>query len=266
MAVQPRGLEQHRREPLLTTSVLLATVSAFALAAVHIVTPSLRLLAGIPRSVWLSLFGGTSVAYVFVHLLPELARAQARVTRALGEGGAPLVFAERHVYIVALVGLALFYGLERLAVRDRRAAPTGTAQVFWVHMGSFGIYNAVVGYLLLHRPETTDVSLAFFAVAMALHFVVTDFGLYEHHRDRYRRVGRWLLVLAVLAGFGAGLLADIPEPAIAVLIALLAGAVILNVLKEEVPAERQSRFWAFALGLALYTLLLLAAPRQPAGM
>jgi hypothetical protein len=33
--------------------------------------------------------------------------------------------------------------------------------------------------------------------------------------------------------------------------------VILNVLKEEVPSERQSRFWAFALGMAGYAALLL---------
>jgi hypothetical protein len=42
-----------------------------------------------------------------------------------------------------------------------------------------------------------------------------------------------------------------------VLVALLAGGVILNVLKEEVPSERQSRFWAFAAGAAAYAGLLL---------
>ncbi len=55
-----------------------------------------------------------------------------------------------------------------------------------------------------------------------------------------------------------GLLTEIPEVAIAVLTAFLAGGVIMNVLKEELPEERQSRFWAFALGVALYTVILLA--------
>jgi hypothetical protein len=45
--------------------------------------------------------------------------------------------------------------------------------------------------------------------------------------------------------------------AVAVLVAFLAGGVILNVLKEEVPTERRSRFWAFALGMAGYAALLL---------
>jgi len=36
------------------------------------------------------------------------------------------------------------------------------------------------------------------------------------------------------------------------------GGVILNVFKEELPEEQASLFWIFALGAALYTVLLLA--------
>jgi hypothetical protein len=45
---------------------------------------------------------------------------------------------------------------------------------------------------------------------------------------------------------------------LAVLFAFLGGVVILNVIKEELPQEQESLFWAFALGAALYTALLLA--------
>jgi len=38
----------------------------------------------------------------------------------------------------------------------------------------------------------------------------------------------------------------------AVLLAFLAGGVILNVLKEELPEERDRRFWAFLVGAAAY--------------
>ena len=42
------------------------------------------------------------------------------------------------------------------------------------------------------------------------------------------------------------------------LFAFLAGGVVLNVLKKELPEERESRFLLFALGLAAY-----AAPCWP---
>jgi hypothetical protein len=66
-----------------------------------------------------------------------------------------------------------------------------------------------------------------------------------------------VLTGAVIAGLAVGAATEIPRAALAVLVAFLAGGVILNVLKEEVPAERQSRFWAFALGMGAYAALLL---------
>lgn len=57
-------------------------------------------------------------------------------------------------------------------------------------MASFGLYNGLVGYLILHRETMGLASLAFFTVAMALHFVVTDYGLNEDHKAAYRRTGR----------------------------------------------------------------------------
>jgi hypothetical protein len=56
------------------------------------------------------------VAYVFVHLLPDLAGERETLREATGER---FSFLEYHVYLVALVGLAAFYGLERAAKLSR---------------------------------------------------------------------------------------------------------------------------------------------------
>jgi len=267
--------------------LIAAALAAILLAVVHVLTPALRFLEGTPRSVWLSIAGGVSVAYVFVHLLPELAAGQEDISsaiRGMANSFGSVRFAERHVYLIALTGLAAFYGLDKLAKHSRGQVVEGdassdsgssvdtavsgresgtppnastTAGVFWIHMGSFGVYNMLVGYLLLHRETPGLVILIFFAVAMALHFLVTDFGLVEDHKARYRRTGRWVLSAAVFAGFAIGAATEIPRAALAVLVAFLAGGVILNVLKEEVPNERRSRFWAFALGMSGYAVLLL---------
>ena len=44
-----------------------------------------------------------------------------------------------------------------------------------------------------------------------------------------------------------------------VLFAVLVGGVILNVLKEELPEERQNRFADFALGASVYVVVLIVA-------
>ncbi|CAA9554323.1 MAG: hypothetical protein AVDCRST_MAG18-559 [uncultured Thermomicrobiales bacterium] len=240
---------------------LVSLLAAVALVLVHLFVGRLRFLGCTPRSHWLSLAGGVSVAYVFVHLLPELAEGQEALREVTGDLA---TFAGRHVYLIALGGLAAFYGLERAATaandRAGRADPGDTASpgVFWLHMASFALYNGLIGYLLLHREERGLRPLLLFVVAMALHFAVTDHGLRAHHRATYDRRGRWILVAAIVAGWTLGLAVALPDAAIAALLAFLGGGVILNVLKEELPEERQSRFSSFALGAAAYAALLLA--------
>lgn len=244
-------------EPL---SILVSLLTAVGLALAHLLSRKLRFLDGSPRSIWLSLAGGVSVAYVFVHLLPELAESQEVIAETLEES---LAFIERHVYLVALLGLAVFYGLERAAIRSRnqtreaQGEDSAGAGVFWLHIASFSVYNALIGYLLLHRIERGVGNMILFATAMLLHFVVNDYGLREHHKEAYTRLGRWTLAAAVLLGWVLGLGVEIAEAAIAVLIGFLAGGIVLNVLNEELPQERKSRFWAFAAGASTYAVLLL---------
>ncbi|SNZ05052.1 hypothetical protein SAMN06269185_0760 [Natronoarchaeum philippinense] len=228
-------------------------LAAIALAAAHVGARRLRVSAAIPRSAWLSVAGGAAVAYVFVHILPELSAGQATLEGTIG-------FLEHHAYLVALVGFGTFYGVERLAVigQDRaRLADFGDESIFWIHITAFAGYNALIGYLLVHRETPSTLSLVLFAVAMGLHFLVNDYGLRRHHEDAYDRRGRWVLALAVLVGWAIGLAVDVPEAAVATLFAFLAGSVILNVIKEELPAERDGRFWAFAVGATAYSAVLL---------
>jgi hypothetical protein len=228
-----------------------------ALALIHFFGWRLRFLAGVPRSIWLSGAGGVSVAYVFLHLFPELGEGQEHVAEAMGA----LPFLEHHIYLMALVGLAFFYGLERLVVTNKEEEQwkgKKATGLFWVHIGSFAIYNALIGYLLFQREEGPLETLILFSVAMALHFIVNDYGLQEHHQEIYRKAGRWVLVIAIVVGWAVGYLVEVTAAAVALVIAFIGGGVVLNVLKEELPEQRKSRYWAFALGAGLYAILLLS--------
>lgn len=243
---------------------VLPPVIALVFAAVHIFGRKMDFLRSTPRSAWLSIAGGVSVAYVFVHLLPELATHQETFRRTVGDQTGPFSAVESHVYLIALLGLAVFYGLDRLARASARTEERAGRErrpsraAFWLHLGSFAIYNVLIGYLLMHREEADLRGLLIYAAAMGLHFVVNDQGLREYHGAVYDAEGRWILAAAPLFGFALGLATKIPALAVASLFAFLAGGVILNVLKEELPEERESRFWAFLAGASLYAALLLA--------
>ena len=242
--------------------VLFTALLVAGLAIVHLFSGRVRFLDVLPRSRWLSAAGGISVAYVFVHLLPDLAEEQEAIREVVG---GRFNFLEYHVYLVALVGLSTFYGLERAAKTSRqrqrsvgREDSTG-AKVFWLHTASFALYNALIGYLILHREEPGFQSLMLFTFAMGVHFVINDFGLRKDHKGAYDRLGRWVLAVSIFLGWGIGLFFEISEAALGVLFGFLAGGVVMNVLKEELPEERESSFWAFALGAAAYAGILLIA-------
>jgi hypothetical protein len=157
-------------------------------------------------------------------LLPDLAEEQETIREAAGEG---FSFLEYHVYLVALIGLAVFYGLEQSAKTSRRRSAgdedSTEAGVFWLHTATFTVYNALIGYLLLPVEEPGVWSLILFAFAMGVHFVVNDNGLRKNHKGAYDRIGRWVLAAGILVGWAVGLLFEVSEAAIAVLFGFLAG-------------------------------------------
>ena len=233
--------------------MIAVVASGVVLATVHLSAGRLQLAERDPRSRWLSIGGGVSVAYVFVHLFPEVGEAATTIERR----GAALAFAEHYGYLLALLGFVVFYGLELVARRGATAGdPDDGIGVFWIHLGSFAIYNGVVGFLLLDRELG---GLPAYVVAMALHFVVIDAGMRHHHGEPYDRWGRWLLASSIVAGLVAGHALETVELLFAVFVPFLSGGVVLNAIKDELPAERESRFWAFAGGALGFAGLLLFA-------
>jgi zinc transporter ZupT len=236
----------------------LSMVSVLFLASVHLFAAEIFRFKLRPRSRWLSLAGGISVAYIFVHLLPELNEKQEIVADYFGvsEGFEAL---EGLIYSVALLGVLFFYAMEKTARSQFKASsPVGNVDsgIFWLHIGSFGLYNIIIGYLLVHRLDDTASGLMFYLFSMALHFVVNDYGLIEHHKRLYKNKGRLLLAMAPLLGWLLGLSVNLHETVIALLFSFLAGGVILNVLKEELPDERESSVPSFLIGAIGYSIIL----------
>ena len=235
---------------------------ALIFVAIHLFIGRMSGLHAARRSGWLSFCGGVAVAYVFLHVLPELAVHNAVLARWIGEDA---WLADQVVYLVALSGLLVFYGLERhvQASRQTNRAETGEDRpeetVFHIHMAAFAAYNLIIGYLLLHREAPGFRSLALYAAALGVHFLSNDFGLFLHHREEYARRVRWIMAGAVLAGWALGLAIEVHEAALALIFAFLAGSVVMNVMKEELPEDRAARFAPFFGGTAFYGAVLLIA-------
>lgn len=240
---------------------LLGLGPALALAAVHVFSARLRFLREVPRSRFLSVAGGISVAYVVLRILPSIEESQREIVRA---GAAGLVPVPRdHAYVLLLLSILVFYGLERVtkASRRRQREEVGedatSWEVFWLKTGTFATVNFLIGYVVVRQGALGVRPLVLFTAAMMLKFVVNDHGLHADHRRAYDAVGRWVLAAAVLLGWAIGEAVAVPAVWLAVLQAIIAGSVLLNVLKEELPEYRESRYGAFAAGALVYAALLM---------
>lgn len=233
-------------------------LAALALAICHLVGNFLAVLGRSPRSRWISFAAGVSVAYVLLHLLPQLQRYHFALKEMRHD---ILTLTEHIVYVLALLGFVLFYGLEKMArgaEPPEKQAAHSNSPVFWLHMSAYGVYNVVIGYLLVR--EETPRMLVLFSIGIAVHFVVNDQGFRQHHSRQFRRFWRWILAAAVLLGWSLAVATPAHALVSGGLVALLAGGILLNTFKEELPGERESRYWSFAMGTIGYAAILIAMP------
>ncbi|WP_050182360.1 hypothetical protein [Domibacillus robiginosus] len=235
---------------------LLSLALAIGFAIIHFWAKYMSFPKRISKSRFLSFAGGIAVSYVFVHLLPDLSTHQQVLEEA--DNGI-LRFVENHAYLMALVGLALFYGLEEaVAHSTRKKQSKASSGIFWLHIGVFFFYNMLIGYLLVQENFNQVIGMLLYFLALAVHFLTVDQSMREAHQHVYDQYGRWLLIFAVLIGWVIGVFTEFKETILSAMVAFLSGALILNVLKEELPKESESSFGAFAAGLIIYSALLLA--------
>jgi len=207
------------------------------------------------RRILISFGAGMAVAYVFVHVMPELHDARRAFVTSVS---VLLRYEGMVIYFVALTGFLVFYGLDHLRKRLRDPAAEGpTGQAFVIHIGGFAAYVWLTSYLLVHNLTDTTTSIALFTVAIAVHFIGLDHTLRDEHGAAYEKTGRFVLAAMALLGWATGVLVDLPRMVLAPLLAFISGGVIVNSLIMELPSERDGRFLPFMFGGVVYALILI---------
>ena len=233
--------------------VMPGIVLAIGLALIHGFASQIPIEAFIPKKRWLSFAGGVSLGYVFLEIFPELSHAQEELLHS----EAPfLSYLENHIYILALLGLVMFYLLDKIALGARANQDENGSLFFWIHIFSFALLNGILGYLLQDLSRHSLLSCVLLFLALALHLFIVDESLREHHQLPYDRIGRWILVAAVIVGMVLGQGMHLQEATVSIVWSFLAGSIILNVLKRELPSEQDTCVASFLGGTLLFSVLL----------
>jgi hypothetical protein len=205
---------------------------------------------------WEALSAGVVVAYVFVNVIPELEEHRPIVA---GSATSSLLDVEKRIYLWTLAGFVAFVGLRRLPTHlSPHATGTVSAKLpFWGEMAGYSAYTLLIGYLLVHREDTSLLSLGLFVFAMGLHLFMVDIELVDRFARFYQPRGRMLLMASVLVGWVLGLADAFPDSFTSRLFAFVIGAVVVMSAHEELPAEENGQFWWFAGGAFCYATVLM---------
>jgi hypothetical protein len=214
-------------------------LAAVALALVHVAHGPIESRLRPYGRIWRPLSAGIAIGYVFLYLLPKMARYAA----VAGDGTV-----DARLFAWALAGMLLFYVVDRYRGRAERL---GLAAA--LHGVGYTAYFLLFGYLVARLGAARESYVPYGAIVavMALHFTAVDHLVREWHPAAFDRALRWVFAVALLAGWLLGELTPLPGAVVATWTALLAGAILLNVLNLELPRPT-GPLWPFLAGVGLF--------------
>ncbi|HRE42139.1 MAG TPA: hypothetical protein PLG90_12495 [Ignavibacteria bacterium] len=227
---------------------------------IHINAHRLFYFKNIHKKFWISFAGGISVAYVFVHIFPELATGQ-NYLKNLNE---PLLsFFDYHIYLISLAGFMIFYGIEHYAYTSRKnndyhnQLDTTENHIYFIHTLLYFLFNFLIAYIIADENFSGTSQRLLFWFAMFTHLLIVDYNSFEYHRYLYNKYTRWVFSAAIISGWFVGVLFNVHHAVMLIMFAFLSGGIILNIIREEIPEQRQSNYIGFLTGAIVYSIILI---------
>ncbi|RXI99815.1 hypothetical protein DS745_13100 [Anaerobacillus alkaliphilus] len=230
-----------------------AFIMGFAFILIHLLANELIPSGRIQRLKWFSFSGGLAVSYVFVYVLPTLHKEQMIVKKYND-----FFTMESELYFVGLLGVLLFYGIQKVVRKAQLKGNQSKARaLFWLQILFFGIYNMLVAYTVISH-NVLGIQAVFYGLAVGLHFVAVAHDLWREYSDIYNSIGRYVLALGIIAGWILGVKVHLSPLTESIIFAFISGAMILNVLKYELPPDDEAHFPTFAIGVVAYTSITMS--------
>ncbi len=206
---------------------------------------------------FVSFSGGVAVAYVFLHMLPDLVEYNKPIGKYLLSHAWLTPFTELFIYMIALLGFLIYYGFDVLAERYCETE-RDDSWIYGLHLAMFCLYNFLITYTMSLRALSSIIATIVFTFAMALHFVLTDRKFCRFYAIKFNHLGRFLLICALLIGWLCSVIFDPVNVLVsALMLAFLSGSVLLNVFREELPRAGLANYTWFSLGAVLVMFILL---------
>ncbi|NOQ15782.1 MAG: hypothetical protein GQ581_01850 [Methyloprofundus sp.] len=212
---------------------------------------------------WVSFSAGASVAYVFIHVFPDISILQQQLSGIPSHHYSGQFF-NQPLYITALAGICLPYLLDTLEMRyaehDKQCDRQVHLSIFGIRKLLYTFYNMMLAYMIVNRHTEGVLSMKIIVLVVAMHFIVLNANFKETYHDLFKKYIRWFAVLGLVLGGVLAKAVIIPSFVLAYLFALIGGVITYTALKQELPKTNHRAPFHFLAGIICFTLLILSVP------
>lgn len=223
---------------------VLPILYSLILAAVHFFNERIQIKQEYVRVRIISFIAGISVTYVFLNLLPEVYSGY-------------LLF-NRFIFVSLLGGFTLAHVTEKY-IYQHSAPQTLRENLGGLHSLAFFVYHLFIGVILVNLDRVSKLDSVLFFLPVLFYSSVGLLSLEKIHPKVWEKPGvKFILSLSTLFGV---LFADYFlnfQSVFNLLFGFVVGAFLYIVLIDFVPREAKGRPVYFALGVLIYTLILVS--------
>ncbi|OGY26149.1 MAG: hypothetical protein A2134_00910 [Candidatus Woykebacteria bacterium RBG_16_39_9b] len=223
---------------------MLPIVLSLILGATHFWNEKIQIRQEYVRIRLLSFVAGISVTYVFLNLLPEVYRG--------------FELFDRLIFVSLLAGFSSFHLVEKY-VYQHSAPQSLREKLGGVHSLAFFYYHFFIGVVLVKLNNIRTLDSVLFFLPILFYSAIGIVALEKIHPKIWEKTYiKFLLSLSTLAGvLSANILLSF-ENFFNLLFGFVVGIFLYIALADFVPREARGKTEYFALGVFVYTLIILA--------
>src|SRR3989344_386874 len=223
---------------------MLPIVLSLILGATHFWNEKIQIRQEYVRIRLLSFVAGISVTYVFLNLLPEVYRG--------------FELFDRLIFVSLLAGFSSFHLVEKY-VYQHSAPQSLREKLGGVHSLAFFYYHFFIGVVLVKLNNIRTLYSVLFFLPILFYSAIGIVALEKIHPKIWEKTYiKFLLSLSTLAGvLSANILLSF-ENFFNLLFGFVVGIFLYIALADFVPREARGETEYFALGVFVYTLIILA--------
>jgi len=227
-------------------ATIFALVCGVVLALIHLASERLQPRHGTMRWRIISFAAGISIAYLFLHLLPETYEAADHI--------------RGWVFVFLLAGFTVFHLIEKYIYQHTERERL-VRDLKEIHSVSFFVYHFIVGVALTGKFEEGILEGLLFLVPVAFHAGLSTASLSGIHGDMRERTSvRVLLSLSTFLGVIFAVFIRIPPALELSLVSFVAGVLLYIIVREFLPQREKGEPAYFVLGLLVFAIVNLAIP------